>query len=129
MSLTVIRPLRFPALSTTRSFSIRCAWRISLACSSVVPGGQVTRFLFVIRSEMGRSIRVSNRRSRFVRIPTSFPRTSTTGTPEIRKFAMTSSASEILWSGRQVTGSTIMPLSERFTLSTSAACASIDMFL
>ena len=96
-----------------------------MACSSVVPGGQVTRFSFVMRSEMGRSMRVSKRRSRFVRMPTSFPRSSTTGTPEIRKFAMTSSASEIFCVGRHVTGSTIIPLSERLTLSTSAACASI----
>ncbi len=82
-----------------------------------------------MRSEMGRSMRVSNRRSRFVRMPTSLPRSSTTGTPDIRKFAMTSSASEIFWVGRQVTGSTIIPLSERFTLSTSAACESIVRFL
>ena len=42
---------------------------------------------------------------------------------------MTSSASEIFCVGRHVTGSTIIPLSERFTLSTSAACASIVRFL
>src|ERR1019366_7716408 len=125
MSLTVMRPLRLPARSTTSSFSMRWRWRSSFACSSVVPGGHVTRFSFVMRSEIGRSMRVSKRRSRFVRMPTSLPRSSTTGTPEIRKFAMTSSASEILWVGRQVTGSTIIPLSERFTLSTSAACESI----
>src|SRR6185369_5328580 len=40
---------------------------------------------------------------------------------------MTSRASEILCSGSMVTGSTIMPLSERFTRSTSSACLSIDM--
>src|SRR5664279_2686471 len=129
MSLTVMSPLRFPARSTTRSFSIRWRWRSSLACSSVVPGGQVTRFSFVMRSEMGRSMRVSKRRSRFVRMPTSLPRSSTTGTPEIRKFAITSRASEIFCVGRHVTGSTIIPLSERFTLSTSAAWASIVRFL
>ncbi len=45
MSLTVIRPFSAPALSTTRSFSIRCSCRSCLACSSVVPGEQVTRSL------------------------------------------------------------------------------------
>ena len=64
-----------------------------------------------------------------MRIPTSFPDSSTTGTPEIRKRAMTSSASEIFWSGRMVIGSTIMPDSDRLTLSTSAAWASTGMFL
>src|SRR6266508_2156108 len=42
---------------------------------------------------------------------------------------MTARASAIVCSGRQVTGSTIMPDSERFNLSTSAACASIVRFL
>ena len=42
---------------------------------------------------------------------------------------MTSSASAIVCSGRQVTGSTIIPDSERLTLSTSAAWASIERFL
>ena len=47
------------------------------------------------------------------------------GTPEILNLRITSSASEILSSGDMVTGSTIMPLSERFTLSTSLACCSM----
>ena len=47
------------------------------------------------------------------------------GTPEILYFRMTSSASETFSSGDMVTGSTIMPLSERFTLSTSSACCSM----
>ena len=42
---------------------------------------------------------------------------------------MTSSASKIFWSGPMVTGSTIMPLSLRFTRSTSSACRSMVMFL
>jgi IMP dehydrogenase/GMP reductase len=83
MSLTVIKPFRLPARSTTSSFSIRYLWRSSLACSSVVPTGVVMRFFFVMRAEIGRSVWVSNRRSRLVRIPTSLPRSSTTGTPEI----------------------------------------------
>ena len=48
MSLTVIRPFRCPASSTTGSFSIRCSCRIACACSSVVPTGTVTRFSDVI---------------------------------------------------------------------------------
>ena len=47
------------------------------------------------------------------------------GTPEILYFCMTSSASETFASGDMVTGSTIMPLSDRFTLSTSLACCSM----
>ena len=42
---------------------------------------------------------------------------------------MTSSASATRASGATVTGSTIMPDSERLTLSTSAAWASMVMFL
>ena len=73
---------------------------------------------------MGRSSRVSNRRSRLVRIPASFPPASVMGTPEILYFFITSSASKILFPGCMVMGSTIMPLSERFTLSTSVAWSS-----
>ena len=42
---------------------------------------------------------------------------------------MTSIASWIFWSGDMVIGLTIMPLSERFTLSTSSAWASMVRFL
>ena len=77
----------------------------------------------------GRSVRVSKRRSRFVRMPRSRPSGSVTGTPEMRYFCIRSSASAMRCFGPTVIGSTIMPLSERLTLSTSAACASIDRFL
>src|SRR5487761_2500830 len=50
-----------------------------------------------------------------------------TGTPEMRYRFITSSAAEIFCSGSTVTGSTIMPLSERFTRSTSSACLSMGM--
>ena len=60
--------------------------------------------------------------------PTSFGPT-VTGTPLMRYFAIRSSASATGASGATVTGSTIMPDSERLTLSTSAAWASIVMFL
>src|SRR6266581_201608 len=129
MSLTVIRPFRWYSLSTTRSFSILCLCRIDLASWSVVPTGTVTRSSFVITAETGRSVRVSNRRSRFVKMPSRRPPRSVTGTPEILNRCISSSASAIFCSGPMVTGSTIMPLSERFTLSTSAACASIGRFL
>ena len=129
MSLTVINPFRLPFRSTTSSFSMRCRWRSSFACSSVVPTGVVIRRSFVMRDEMGRSGRVSNRRSRLVRMPTSFPFSSMTGTPEILYRAITSSASAIFCSGRTVTGSTIIPDSDRLTRSTSSAWAAIDRFL
>ena len=93
MSLTVIRPFRPPARSTTRSFSILCLCRSALASSRVVPSGTVTRFSRVIRSEMRRFRLLSKRRSRLVRMPTSRPSASVTGTPEILKCAMSSSAS------------------------------------
>ena len=125
MSLTVIRPFRLYLSSTTSSFSTRCSCRISSACSSVVPTGTVIRFFLVITLSIGISNRVSKRRSRLVRMPTRVPFGSVIGTPEILYFFMTSSASETLASGDMVTGSTIMPLSDRFTLSTSLACCSM----
>ena len=51
------------------------------------------------------------------------------GTPEIRYFFISSSASKMRSRGESVTGLTIIPLSDRFTRSTSVACSSIDMFL
>ncbi len=51
------------------------------------------------------------------------PRSSTTGMPEILYLFMSARTSRTRWSARTVTGFRIMPLSERFTLSTSSACA------
>jgi hypothetical protein len=62
-------------------------------------------------------------------IPTSFPSRSTIGTPEILKRIMSAFASRSVASGASVIGLRIIPLSERFTLSTSADCRSMDMFL
>ena len=124
MSLTVMSPFRRNASSTTRSFSTRCLCRIFPASSSAVPTGTVIRFSRVITCSTGRSVRDSKRKSRLVRIPTSLP-FEVTGTPEILKRRMISRASEIRASGLMVTGSTIMPLSDRFTLSISSACRSI----
>ncbi len=128
MSLTVIRPLRLKSRSTTRSFSTLCLWRISRACSRVVPTGTVISSSLVMSSETGSEVRVSKRRSRLVRMPTSLGPT-VTGTPLMRNFAMRARASATGASGATVTGSTIMPDSDRFTLSTSAAWASMVMFL
>jgi len=86
--------------------------------------GTVMRFFLVITRSIGISKRVSKRRSRLVRMPTRRP-CRVMGTPEILYLRMTSSASLTLSVGDMVTGSTIIPLSERFTLSTSLACWSI----
>ena len=61
---------------------MRCWCRICSASSSVVPTGTVMRLVLVITSPTGISVRVSKRRSRLVRIPTSFL-PCVTGTPEI----------------------------------------------
>ena len=82
-----------------------------------------------MKSAMGRSNSEQKRRSRLVRMPSSWPWASTTGRPEILYLAMTSRASRTDCSGWTVTGSTIMPDSERLTLSTSSACRSMLMFL
>ena len=122
MSLIVMSPLSSKRSLTTRSFSIRCWWRISRALSNVVPSGAVIRFSLVITCEIFNSMRVSNRRSRFVTIPTSLP-FLVTGIPEIRNSAMILCASRMVLSGEIVMGSRIIPLSDFFTLSTSAACS------
>jgi len=82
---------------------------------------------FVITLRIGCSKFVSNRRSRLVRIPTSFP-SRVTGSPEIRYFFITSRASMTRWSGSTVIGSEIMPLSDSLTRSTSVACSSAVLF-
>ena len=68
------------------------------------------------------------RRSRLVRMPTSLP-LFVIGMPEIEYFSMTASAWPIFASGGRVTGSTIMPDSDRFTMLTSSACRSMVIFL
>ena len=64
-----------------------------------------------------------------VRMPTSLPLALVIGTPEMRYFAMLSSASRIFWVGRMVIGSTIIPDSLFLTLSTSMACSAMVRFL
>ena len=129
MSLTVMSPFNTPFSSTTGSFSMRCLPRMRSASSRVVPTGAVMRLSLVIASWIGRSRLRSNCRSRFVMMPTSLPPSSTIGTPEILNRPISSLASRIQRSGPSVIGLRIMPLSERFTRSTSAAWRSIDMFL
>jgi hypothetical protein len=97
-----------------------------MASSSVVPTGAVTRPSEVISSVTGTSMRSVKRRSRLVMMPTSRPSGAVTGTPEMWNFSMTAMASPTVASGPMTTGSTIMPDSERFTRSTSAAWSSME---
>ncbi len=132
MSLTVIRPLSRYSWSTTSSFSTLCVCRMSCAWSSVVPTGTVIRFSRVMISAIGRSRRVSKRRSRLVRMPTRRPSllpSSVIGTPEMRYLRINWCASAIECVGDSVIGLTIIPLSERLTRSTSLAWSSIGRFL
>ena len=80
----------------------------------------MTRLRDVINAETGCVASFSKRRSRFVRIPTRTPRSSVIGTPEMWYVAISSSASDTSAVGGSVTGSPIIPDSERFTRSTSA---------
>ena len=61
-------------------------------------------------------------------MPTSLP-FLVIGTPEMRNFAIKSSASNSVLSSESENGSVMTPFSDRFTLSTSSACAVMDMFL
>ena len=128
ISLIVMRPFRLKSLSTMGSFSFLALANICFASSRVIPSGAVISpslvmdsFIFFVKS-------VSNFRSRLVIIPTNF-RPSVTGTPDMRNFAINASASASVCSGVKEKGSVMTPFSERFTLSTSSACASMDMFL
>ena len=93
MSFMVMRPLRRKLSSTIGSFSILWRRRISLASSSVVPSRPVTRPSLVMTSLIRRSMFSSNFISRFVMMPMRRPSVSTTGTPDMRYFAMRASAS------------------------------------
>ena len=128
ISLMVIRPTRLKLSSTIGSFSFLALASIFFASSSVMPSLAVISPSEVIDSLIFLEKSVSNLRSRLVMIPTSL-RPSVIGTPEIRNFAIRLSASSSVCSGEREKGSVITPFSERLTLSTSSACASIDMFL
>ena len=126
MSFTVISPVSRPSASTTGSFSILWRCRIASASASVVPWAAVTRSRDVISADTGCDASGAKRRSRLVRIPSSFPVSSVIGTPEMWYVAISSSASDTSAPAGSVTGSTIIPDSERLTLSTSATCASME---
>ena len=128
ISLMVIKPFKLKSLSTIGSFSLRALARICLASSSVILSGAVIRPSEVMDSLIFLEKSVSNFRSRLVMIPTSL-RPSVMGTPEMRNLPIRLSASARVCSGVREKGSVMTPFSERLTLSTSSACASIDMFL
>ena len=123
----VMRPTSSPLSPTTSSFSMRCLCSSTLAACVSTPGETVMSSR-VIRLMTGWSRLVSKRTSRLVRMPTGLP-SCTTGRPEISCCRMISSACASGWSGRTVMGSTIMPLSARFTFSTWVACSSAVRFL
>ncbi len=128
MSLIVIKPLRLKSLSTIGNFSFLALARMAFASSNVIPSGAVISPSEVMDSLIFFVKSVSNFKSRFVIIPTNLP-FSVIGTPEIRNLRMRFSASSNVCSGERKNGSVITPFSERFTLSTSSACDSIDIFL
>ena len=94
-----------------------------------VPSGAVIRFSFVITSLTFLLTSSSNRRSRLVRIPTSFPFLSMIGIPPILFSRISFMASPMVAFSRSVTGSMIKPLSLRFTFLTCSACCAMLMFL
>ena len=107
---------------------MRALARICFASSKVMPSGAVISPSEVMDSLIFLEKSVSNFKSRLVIIPTSLP-FSVIGTPEILNLAIRLSASCNVCSGDKENGSVMTPFSERFTLSTSSACASMDIFL
>ena len=97
------------------------------ASSWLVPIGTVARLSEVINSRTGWRGFSANRTSRLVRIPTSLPEVSTIGMPEMRCSFIRSNASDSVWSGVIVIGLITIPLSNRLTARTAAACASRSM--
>ncbi len=98
ISLIVISPLRLPSSSTNGSFSFLDFASICFASSSVISCFAVISPSEVIDSFIGFVKSVSNFKSRFVIMPTSFfP--SVIGTPEILNFAIRLLASSSVCSG------------------------------
>ena len=129
MSLTVIRPRRRNASSTTRTFSMRCLCSSASTSSSAAPSFTVTRrSLRVMMFLTGSSGFFSKRMSRLVTMPTSCS-PSTTGTPEMLCPRVSCMTSRIEVCGPTVIGSRITPASNFLTSRTSAAWRSIVMFL
>ena len=128
ISLMVIRPFKLKSSSTMGSFSFLALARMSFASSNVTPSFAVISPSLVMDSLIFLEKSVSNLRSRLVMIPTSFL-PSVMGTPEIRNLPIKLSASANVCSAVRENGSVMTPFSDRFTLSTSSACASMDIFL
>ena len=129
MSPKVTRPINLPALFTTGNFSILFFLKISSAFLRSVPSGAVMRFSVVIIVLTFSLKLVSKRRSRLVRIPNNFCVESTMGIPPILFSLIILMASPMVASGLRVKGSSIKPLSLRFTFRTWSDCCSILMFL
>ena len=108
---------------------MRYCCRMLSASSRVSPWRAVTSLSLVIISVTGFERSFWKRRSRLVRIPISFPLSSTTGIPPILDSRMILCASPRVAVAESVIGSMIMPLSERLTLRTWSAWASMLMFL
>ena len=102
---------------------MRCWCKSRLASSCPTASFTVTKFSCVINSDTFWLGLEAKRTSRLVKMPTSLPPFSVTGTPEILFSVIKSSASDSLASGAMVSGLTTMPLSNFFTLVTSAACS------
>ncbi len=105
-----------PAMTST--FSMRClcssasTWSLGAFSRTVIK-----RSFGVITEETGASSLVSNRRSRWVTMPTTLV-PSTTGTPEMFLARVSSSTWRMVMSGFTVIGSLMTPLSNFFTRST-----------
>nr|KEP23645.1 hypothetical protein DA06_06290 [Georgenia sp. SUBG003] len=128
-SFTVMSPRSLPASSTSGSFSILCLASSAAASSELMPTGPVTRGIRVMASRTRRlpnSLPGMKRRSRLVTMPSSTPRSSTTGSPETRYWPHRASSSASVASGPIVTGSVTMPDSDRFTTVTWCAWSSME---
>ena len=117
------------SLETTGNFSILCFLSICSASLSEVPSFTVIKFVLVITSLTGLLLFFSKRKSRFVTIPINSLLELTIGIPPILYFSILVLASETNAVTGRVTGSKIIPDSERFTDLTFSACSSIVMFL
>ena len=87
------------------------------------------KFSLVITSLTFLFLSVSKRKSRLVKIPTNLFPLSTIGIPPILFSFIKTKASPMVAFTSKVIGSTIIPLSLRFTLRTCSAWRSILMFL
>ena len=125
----VISPTNLCSSSTMGNFSTLFSKRIFFASSRLVSLCEVMRLSFVIRCSTFMLRSSWYLTSLLVMIPMRLFSSSTTGRPEILYLAIISFASPSVWFLERVTGSAIMPFSDRFTLLTCAACSSMVIFL